>query len=63
MDHQFFYKVCIIITNSDPEDLDNTINQIVVSSFKPVSFIIISVVEENKDVDQENFKHIKTGLM
>lgn len=44
--HELFYKVCVIITDGDPQDMKETIDQIVISSFKPVSFIIFSVNHE-----------------
>ena len=56
------YKVLAIITNGDPQDVQSTIDEIVVSSFKPISFLVICIQNKAKDhMDQEidNFDEIK----
>ena len=68
VDHEFFYKVCVILVNSDlksneeEDDLKNTINEIVISSFKPVSFVIISVVNEIFDAKHVNLELISKKI-
>ena len=47
VDHDLFYKVLIIITDGDPNDLEQTIDSIVISSHKPISIIIISLDLQN----------------
>ena len=49
VDHELYYKVLVIVTDGEPNDLQDTIDQIVISSFKPISYIIISVSHMIKD--------------
>ena len=41
--HEMVYKVLVIITDGDPEDIQKTIDEIVISSFLPISFLIITI--------------------
>lgn len=41
--HDMIYKVLVIITDGDPQDIMQTIDEIVVSSFLPITFIIVSI--------------------
>ena len=56
-DHNMFYKVCVIITDGDPQDLQQTIDNLVISSFKPISFIVVTVCQ--KIFDQLDHKHLE----
>lgn len=47
--HDLYYKVLVIITDGDPNDMDLTIDRLVVSSHKPISLLIISVQQEIQD--------------
>lgn len=58
--HDFVYKVCIIITDGEPQDLQNTIDQLVISSFKPISFVIISV--SLKIDDKMHHEHLMSNF-
>ena len=54
VDHELFYKVLVIITDGEPADLQATIDQIVVSSHKPVSIILVSVTHQIQDMAHYN---------
>ena len=41
--HEMIYKVLVIITDGDPEDIQKTIDEIVISSFLPITFLIVSI--------------------
>lgn len=43
LDHNMFYKVCVIITDGEPQDLQETIDNLVITSFKPISFVVVTV--------------------
>jgi uncharacterized protein YegL len=43
VEHDLYYKVLVIITDGEPNDLNQTIDKLVVSSHKPISIILISV--------------------
>ena len=58
--HDFVYKVCIIITDGEPQDLQDTIDQLVISSFKPISFVVISV--SLKIEDQMHHEHLMSNF-
>ena len=51
-----FYKVCVIITDGEPQDLEETINNLVISSCKPISFIVVSV--QMKIHDKVDHQHL-----
>ena len=61
--HEMIYKVLVIITDGDPQDLQSTIDEIVVSSFKPISFLIISIQNKVDRVQnmgiENNFEEIR----
>lgn len=56
-----YYKVLVLITDGEPNDLEKTIDQIVISSHKAVSIIIISVSQEIQD--QAHFKHLENDFL
>ena len=49
VDHDMYYKVMVIITDGNPQDMRATIEQIVLQSFKKTSFLIISVSQLVQD--------------
>ena len=63
VDHELFYKVLVIITDGEPTDVQATIDQIVVSSHKPVSIILISVSHQIQDTVHYNQIEQKFGVL
>ena len=47
--HEMIYKVLVIITDGDPEDIQKTIDEIVISSFLPITFLIVSIQNKVQD--------------
>ena len=54
--HNMFYKVCVIITDGDPQDLQQTIDMLVISSFKPISVIVVTVC--HPILDKVDHRHL-----
>jgi hypothetical protein len=41
--HDMVYKTCVIITSGQPEDMKESVHNLVISSCKAISFIIVSL--------------------
>lgn len=47
--HELVYKICVVVAQSAPKDLEDVNHNLVVSSCKGVSYLFVSVSEPSSD--------------